>query len=336
MKLYHAIPNSHVAEVLSAGFPEAGRVRLTDRPPAVSGSVNGEAWMLFDIPEEEIADFEFDELGSAGREFAISAEVLNRYPIVAIRQNRTLPAGRKVDDAVTPTGLGARRRWIAVGAAVLLAAGGITALIATRGGEKAHQRAQRHTSARSVERGRAAPPAQPSGTRDRVGSVAVGTPQHGRLIRGVPLPASGAHHFTWDAAGDRSPNPSSRRYGTDYVVRSVLRAVRRYRRANPGSPRVGIGDLSGPHGGDLGVEAGGHENGLDVAVLYPRSDGGESEAAALEQVDRRLAQALLDEFAKAGAVRVSLDPRLGLTVPKGMVQVASNEPRMHLGFSKRP
>jgi len=340
VRLYHTIPNSLLGEVLSDGFPvsvpEAGGVRLTDRLPAGSESLDGQAWLLFDIPEEEVGQFEFDELGSTAREFAISPVVLNRYPILAVQKAQQLGAGPNGGPPAL-AGVSVRRRGIALGGVVVfLALGGYAAYSATRGDEEV----SRPTEPRNAGRERPAAPSSSSrSTGNPTGSVAVGTPDHGHLIRGVPFPATGANHFTWDAANGRSPNPRFHRYGTDYVIRSVLKAVRRYRRRNSGAPRVGIGDLSLRHGGDLGSQSGSrnlaHQNGLDVAVLYPRSDGGESEAAIVEQVNRPLAQALLDELVTAGATRVSLDPRLGLTVPKGVAQVVSQQPRMHVGF-RRP
>ena len=82
--------------------------------------------------------------------------------------------------------------------------------------------------------------------------------------------------------------------------------IAEYRLANPLAPRVGIGDLSRRHGGDFGVRFGGlghasHQNGLDVDVYYPRLDGLERRAYKPSQVDRELAQDLVDRFVAAGA-----------------------------------
>ena len=111
-------------------------------------------------------------------------------------------------------------------------------------------------------------------------SLAVGDPAAGRLIRGVRLPSEGAEFFTWDPVKRRSPNRWWRRYGTDRLVRMVLAVVREYAAAHPGAPRLGIGDLSRPRGGDFGPRFGyighaSHQNGLDVDVYYPRADGRE-------------------------------------------------------------
>jgi murein endopeptidase len=157
----------------------------------------------------------------------------------------------------------------------------------------------------------------------------------------VAFPAQGPNHFTWDAILHRSPNRRARRYGTDRTVRAVLRSAARYRRGHPGAPRVGVADLSLREGGPFGVEYGGlghttHQNGLDVDVLYPRKDRRDAEARSRGDVDVRLAQALLDEFVRAGAVSVTVDPELGLKDPRGVVQAMPyHETHMHVQVRRR-
>jgi murein endopeptidase len=155
-------------------------------------------------------------------------------------------------------------------------------------------------------------------------SVALGTPSAGRLVRGVQLPCEGVRFFTWDPLLHRSPNRRWRRHGTDELVRLVLRVVRAYARAHPRAPRLGIGDLSRPRGGYFGPRHVSHQNGLDVDVYYPRRDRRERPPKIAEQIDRRLAQDLVDRFVRAGAVRVFVGPNTGLTGPPQVVQVLSN------------
>ena len=147
-------------------------------------------------------------------------------------------------------------------------------------------------------------------------SEAIGVPWAGRLRRGVQLPAEGADWFTWDAVRKELPSRGWRRWGTDVLVRRALRIVAEYRVANPEAPRVGIGDLSRRHGGDFGPRFGGlghmtHQNGLDIDLYYPRRDGLERRPFRPGQVDRRLAQDLVDRFAAAGADVVYVGPSLG-------------------------
>jgi Penicillin-insensitive murein endopeptidase len=156
-------------------------------------------------------------------------------------------------------------------------------------------------------------------------SVAVGTPGAGRLIRGVRLPAEGRGYFTWDPVLRRRPDRDWRRWGTDDLVRTTLRVLREFHRRNPGTPRVGVGDLSLPRGGYFGAEVGGgighdtHQNGLDVDVYYPRLDRRERPPETVDQVDLELAQELVDLFVEAGATDVYVGPNLPLTGPAGVV-----------------
>jgi murein endopeptidase len=155
-------------------------------------------------------------------------------------------------------------------------------------------------------------------------SLAVGSPAAGRLVRGVRLPAEGRHFFTWDPVKRRSPNRAWRRWGTDRLVRIVLRIARGYHQAHPRARRMAVGDLSRPRGGDFGPQFGyighaSHQNGLDVDVYYPRADGRERAPRGAYQINRRLSQELVDRFVAAGAVTVFVGPNTGLTGPPGVV-----------------
>jgi protein MpaA len=167
-------------------------------------------------------------------------------------------------------------------------------------------------------------------------SRTLGTPTAGRLVDGVQLPAEGRDFFTWDPALDRSPNRPWRRFGTDRLVRTVLRVLAEFRAAHPGAPRIGVGDLSRRRGGDFGAQFGGlghfsHQNGLDVDVYYPRRDGREREPARPVQIDRGLAQDLLDRFLRAGAQVIFVGPHTGLVGPPGIVRrAAHHDNHMHV------
>ena len=108
-------------------------------------------------------------------------------------------------------------------------------------------------------------------------SRSLGLPWAGRLVGGVPLGADGNAFFTWDAVRERSPNRVRRRYANPRLLSTLERVLADYAAANPDAPRVGIGDLSRPRGGEFGSRFGGtghasHQNGLDVDVYYPRRD----------------------------------------------------------------
>ena len=181
-------------------------------------------------------------------------------------------------------------------------------------------------------------PAEPVAPRAAVRSVPLGTATNGRLRDGVPFPPVGTAFFTWDPVLDRSPNRVWRRYGTDRTVARVLRVLDAFRAANPGAPRVGVGDLSRPRGGVFDQRYGGlghasHQNGLDVDVYYPRRDRLELAAFRPSQVDRALAQDLVDRFARAGAVYVFVGPRLGLRRIRRSVQpLVHHDDHLHVRF----
>jgi murein endopeptidase len=168
------------------------------------------------------------------------------------------------------------------------------------------------------------PPALPESQIEWKRSVAVGSPSAGRLVRGVRLPAEGEHFFTWDPVKRRSPNRAWRRWGTDVLLRLVLRIAREFGEAHPYAPRMAIGDLSRPRGGNFGPQFGyighaSHQNGLDVDIYYPRADGRERAPRNAFEIDRRLSQDLVDRFVEAGAVDVFVGPNTGLTGPQGVV-----------------
>jgi murein endopeptidase len=156
-------------------------------------------------------------------------------------------------------------------------------------------------------------------------SKALGTPTRGRLLRGVQLPSEGWLFYTWDPIRRRSPNRGWRRFGTDRLLRTVLRVLEDFRTSHPRAPRIGVGDLSRPEGGDFGPRFGfpghaSHQNGLDVDIYYPRKDGLERAPSSPRQVDRRLAQELVQRFVRTGARFVFVGLNTGLTGPPRLVQ----------------
>jgi Penicillin-insensitive murein endopeptidase/Zinc carboxypeptidase len=168
------------------------------------------------------------------------------------------------------------------------------------------------------------------------GSRSLGVPWDGALVGGVRLQAEGLHFFTWDSVRKRSPNRGWRRYGNRRLVRTLLRVLREYAAAHPGVPRVGIGDLSRPHGGDFGARFGGlghasHQNGLDVDVYYPRRDRRERPPKLPRQIDRKLAQDLVARFVEAGAAKVFVGPSTGLKGPPAVVEeLIHHDNHMHV------
>jgi murein endopeptidase len=167
-------------------------------------------------------------------------------------------------------------------------------------------------------------------------STALGTHTAGGLEHGVRLPAEGRTFFTWDPVLRRSPNRAWRRWGTDHLVRVLLRVARDHHAAHPDAPRMAIGDLSRPRGGDFGPQFGyighaSHQNGLDADVYYPRADGRELAPRDASQIDQGLSQELVDRFLAAGAQVIFVGPNTGLDGPAGRVEaLAHHDNHLHV------
>jgi murein endopeptidase len=171
-------------------------------------------------------------------------------------------------------------------------------------------------------------------------SRALGLPYAGRLSRGVRLPAEDATFFTWDPIRHTTPNRGWRRYGTDKLVRTLIDVLGEFQDQHPDAPRVGVGDLSRTHGGNFGPQFGppghaSHQNGLDVDVYYPRLDRREREPLRPAQIDRVLAQDLVDRFVDVGAQYVFVGFRTGLRGPRRVVQAIPGHDN-HLHVRLRP
>ena len=156
-------------------------------------------------------------------------------------------------------------------------------------------------------------------------SVAVGEPWNGRLVDGVQLPVAGPDFLSWDAILHTTPDRPWRRWGTDALILTLEHVTRSFREAHPGAQPVLIADLSRPNGGFFGREYGGlghasHQNGRDADVMYPRRDRLLRGALRPAQVDRALAQDLVNRFVAAGAQKVFVGLHVGLRGPRGVVQ----------------
>ena len=169
-------------------------------------------------------------------------------------------------------------------------------------------------------------------------SRAIGTPTDGRLEHGVQLPPEGTVFFTWDWGLKASPNRPWRRWGTAKTVLTTVKVLADFHAAHPTAPRIGVADLSRPHGGDFGKRYGGdghasHQNGLDVDITYPRTDRLERPPLRPTQIDRPLAQDLVDRFVAAGARYVFVGRHTGLTGPRKIVQaIPDHDDHTHVRF----
>lgn len=181
-----------------------------------------------------------------------------------------------------------------------------------------------------------APQLPPPMSVPQVGSVAAGATNDGRLVNGLQLPATGPDWVTYDPIRHVIPNRGERRWATDRLLAYLLYVLRDYRLANAGAPPVVIGDLSRPSGGPFGSDYGGlghvsHQNGLDVDVYYPRLDRALQPPGAVADVDRALAQDLVDRFVAAGAQYTFVGLHVGLGGAPGVVQaIAHHDDHVHV------
>ena len=172
-------------------------------------------------------------------------------------------------------------------------------------------------------------------------ALACASPAEARLRHAVQLPAESFDYVSWDPVLKRTPNRGSRRWGTTKLVETTQLVLRGYRDAHPDAPRVLIGDLSRRHGGWFGARYGGlghasHRTGLDVDVYYPRLDRRERAARRPDQVDRVLAQDLVDRFVEAGAIKVYVGPRVRLSGRRGVVTpLVYHDDHLHVRLSPR-
>ena len=172
-------------------------------------------------------------------------------------------------------------------------------------------------------------------------SAALGTYSGGALADGVRLPPAGRAFLTWDPVLRRSPNRAWRRFGTDRLVRTVLVVARGFHASHPRAPRLLVGDLSRPHGGDFGPRFGyighaSHQNGLDVDVYYPRADRREIAPRDARDIDRGLSQELVDRFLAAGAAVIFVGPNTALRGPSGRVEpLVQHDNHLHVRLPAR-
>ena len=167
-------------------------------------------------------------------------------------------------------------------------------------------------------------------------ATSVGLQYAGRLENGTQLPLEGPDWVTWNPATDSSPNRPWRLYGHERTIRAIFSVLSAYRAANPEAPWVVVGDISFRDGGRMDQHVS-HQNGLDVDVYYPRLDRHLSAPRATSQIDRRLAQDLLDRFLVANAKMVFVGYSTDLRGPSGVVVPYPNhENHMHVRFPVPP
>jgi hypothetical protein len=163
-------------------------------------------------------------------------------------------------------------------------------------------------------------------------ATSVGLPYAGRLVDGTQLPVEGDDWVTWNPVTDSVPNRPDRLYGNERTIQTIISVIAAYRGAHREAPPVVVGDISFRDGGRMNQHVS-HQNGLDVDVYYPRRDRQLSAVHASSQIDRDLAQDLLDRFVAAGARMVFVGYSTRLRGPDGVVVPYPNhENHMHVRF----
>lgn len=158
-----------------------------------------------------------------------------------------------------------------------------------------------------------------------------GTPNGGRLVGGVRLPASGTGYYTYDPRTQREPGGLGTRWGTARLVREMVDLGRWWTRTHPGAGPIGIGDLARQGGGSLDGHAS-HQNGLDVDIRLPRRDRARGTANP-SNYDPALTQAIVNRLVGSGASLVLIGPSLDLTGPLGVVvRWPNHDDHLHVRF----
>ncbi len=166
-------------------------------------------------------------------------------------------------------------------------------------------------------------------------SHAIGSPNGGRLEKGVRLPAGGVGYYTYNPATQEPPGGSDRTWGTGTLVREILDLGEWWGQTYPGRSPLGIGDLSREHGGPFtgpGVGHQSHQNGRDVDIRLVRRDDA-SAPVGPDTYDRELTQAVVDRLLEQGASLILIGPNLDLHGPAGVVvRWPDHDDHLHVRF----
>jgi murein endopeptidase/transposase-like protein len=128
----------------------------------------------------------------------------------------------------------------------------------------------------------------------RPGAHAVGSPNRGRLVAGVQIPAG----ERWEL---RFPNSG---YGTTFAVRHLLAALDDFAQASDYARPIKLGTMSRPRGGQVGHHES-HQSGRDLDIRLPlREAVPASLAPTARRVDWSATWTLIQAFARTGAVQV--------------------------------
>ena len=159
-----------------------------------------------------------------------------------------------------------------------------------------------------------------------------GSPNGGSLANAVRLPVSGTGYYTYDPRTQRAPGGLGTRWGTAHLVREIIALGQWWHRTHPDSAPLGVGDLSRRGGGTIDGHAS-HQNGLDVDIRLPRSDGRQAPATPATY-GRSLTQDVVDHMVTRGASLILIGPSLHITGPAGVVtRWPNHDDHLHIRFA---
>jgi penicillin-insensitive murein endopeptidase/putative peptidoglycan binding protein len=144
----------------------------------------------------------------------------------------------------------------------------------------------------------------------------------------TPLPPGGPGYYT-------TPGRTPKQYGLVETIRAITTIAARWEIANPGGPRIGIGDISKKGGGPLSGHAS-HQKGVDVDIRLVRSDGKEGPVTCQDSFySPRLTQKLINLIHANGILKVQYifcnDRRL-----KGVSCWPNHHNHLHVRFYPPP
>jgi peptidoglycan hydrolase-like protein with peptidoglycan-binding domain len=171
-----------------------------------------------------------------------------------------------------------------------------------------------------------------AGPRTEAALLAAGAATGGRVAGGggaalAQLPSAGAGAYSY--------SPPANQYGRPETVRAIQVIGAAWRRAHPGGPRVGVGDLSVRGGGAMPGHVG-HRTGLEVDLRPVRGDGREAPVTYLSPAySRALTQELVDLIHRNGILRVRTilfnDPAV-----RGVQAFRGHDNHLHVRFHPPP
>lgn len=153
----------------------------------------------------------------------------------------------------------------------------------------------------------------------RAGAVSVGSPNDGRLVNAVQIPARAEYELVRPASA----------YGTTHAVRNFVVALMAFRAASTYDGQIYVMTMSRPRGGDLGQHLS-HQTGRDVDVLLPLRPGYPVQRhPRASRIDWGAAWDLIDAFARTGAVsRIFLEHRVQRRVYRAAVDKGVDPQRL--------